>query len=76
MSKKKPEQTPRETFMLKLPAEYRDALMEAESLTGRPMTVSGQVALEMYFREIGVKFTPNWPHLSPKPRPTDRPSTS
>jgi hypothetical protein len=63
-------------FLLKLPHEYREALQAAKERTGREMTVSGQIALEMYFRAIGVPFTPNWPEIQlPSPQPARR-STS
>jgi hypothetical protein len=55
---------PAKPFLLKLPVEYRDALIAAKAKTGREMTVSGQIALEMYFRAIGIPFTPNWPEIS------------
>jgi hypothetical protein len=68
---KKPAKPPAKTddaekpFLLKLPPEYRDALLVAKKKTGREMTVSGQIALEMYFRAIGVPFTPNWSEIDP-----------
>jgi hypothetical protein len=61
-------------FLLKLPGEYRDALLVAKDMTGREMTVSGQIALEMYFRAIGVPFKPNWSKIIP-PGGTDSPSS-
>lgn len=53
-----------DTFQLRLPIEYWTALRVVESRTGRPMSVSGQIALEMYFRALGVPFTPNWPEIA------------
>lgn len=60
---------PAKPFLLKLPPEYRDALQVAEKATGRPMTVTGQMALELFFRITGVPFTPNWPET---PLPGER----
>ena len=58
-------------FQVKLPGAYRKPLEEAEARHGRPMSVSVQVALEMYFRMLGIPFTPNYPRIElPKP-PTD-----
>lgn len=51
-------------FQLKLPTEYWHWLQAAEAKTGRSMSVSAQIALEMYLRAIGVDFTPNWPEIA------------
>jgi hypothetical protein len=62
---KKDEPTPPagESFNLKLPVEYWHGLQAAKLQTGREMTVTSQIALEMYFRAVGVAFTENWPSL-------------
>ena len=63
MAKKQAEPAP---FQVKLPGEYHSPLKKAEALTGRPMSVSVQVALEMYFRLMDIPFKPNWPELKLK----------
>jgi hypothetical protein len=66
----------RDRFLLDLPPEYREPLQKIQAATGRPMTVTGQMALELLFRVTGVPFTPNWPEIQlPSPPPARR-STS
>lgn len=48
-------------FMLRLPEEYKVVLESIRKKHGRAMTVSVQMALERYFRDLGENFTPNWP---------------
>lgn len=59
-------------FQVKLPGEYHQPLQKAEALSGRPMSVSVQVALELYFRLMGIPFRPNWPELQIPDRPPTR----
>lgn len=60
MAKSNSDQKP---FQVKLPGEYHKPLQKTEALTGRPMSVSVQMALELYFRLMGVPFKPNWPEV-------------
>ncbi len=57
---KKPDQHTSD-FMIRLPPEYRKVLQTIQKKEGRPMTITVQMALERYFRDVGADFTPNWP---------------
>ena len=57
---KKPDQHASD-FMIRLPEEYRSVLQKIQKSQGTPMTVTVQMALEMFFRARGISFTPNWP---------------
>jgi hypothetical protein len=53
----------RQQEFLVLPPEYLVALRDSKAETGQNMTLSGQIALELYFRAIGKPFKENWPSM-------------
>jgi hypothetical protein len=67
MSKNKRPDQHTSKFFLRLPEGYRAPLTAESEDTGLPMTVIVQIALEKHFRDVGRKFTPNWPKYLKRP---------
>jgi hypothetical protein len=56
-------------YLAKVPGEYGEALQYLHRSTGVMITAMIQVALERYFRGVGLPFEENWPAFKVEPLP-------